>query len=191
MAQGGLAAQLPAWRDAMRRAASRSTALLVSLGLLTATALTALSLVSYRPSDPGINTAAAGPAQNWLGSVGAYASETLLMIFGPLVAFLLPLVVLVALRLWRDAPLGRWPRSALLITVAIMLVGSALTLLSGASVRGLPLGWGGITRLWRRRRHGWITEPDRQRRFGALSRLGARRFAGRRRPLSLVSRPWL
>lgn len=144
MAQGGLAAQLPAWRDAMRRAASRSTALLVSLGLLTATALTALSLVSYRPSDPGINTAAAGPAQNWLGSVGAYASETLLMIFGPLVAFLLPLVVLVALRLWRDAPLGRWPRSALLIAVAIMLVGSALTLLSGASVRGLPLGWGGI-----------------------------------------------
>ncbi len=144
MAQGGLAAQLPAWRDAMRRAASRSTALLASLGLLTVTVLTALSLVSYRPSDPALNTAAAGPAQNWLGSVGAYTSETLLMVFGPLVALLLPLVVLVALRLWRDAPLGRWPRSALLIAVAIMLVGSAMTLLSGASVRGLPLGWGGV-----------------------------------------------
>lgn len=144
MAQGGLAAQLPAWRDAMRRAASRSTALLASLGLLTVTALTALSLVSYRPSDPALNTAAAGPAQNWLGSVGAYTSETLLMVFGPLVALLLPLVVLVALRLWRDAPLGRWARSALLIAVAIMLVGSAMTLLSGASVRGLPLGWGGV-----------------------------------------------
>ncbi|MEM8697446.1 MAG: DNA translocase FtsK 4TM domain-containing protein [Pseudomonadota bacterium] len=144
MAQGGLAAQMPAWREAMRRAASRSTALLVSLGLLTLTIFTALALVSYRPSDPALNTAASGPAQNWLGGIGAYVSEALLVLFGPLVGLLLPLVALVALRLWRDAPLGRWPRSALLITVAIMLVGSGLTLLAGPGVRGLPLGWGGV-----------------------------------------------
>lgn len=144
MTQGGLAAQMPAWRKAMRRATSRSTALLVSLGLLTLTPLTVLALVSYRPSDPALNTVASDPAQNWLGGVGAYVSEALLLLFGPLAGLLLPLFVLVALRLWRDAPLGRWPRSALMIAIAIMLIGSALTLLAGPSIRGLPLGWGGV-----------------------------------------------
>jgi S-DNA-T family DNA segregation ATPase FtsK/SpoIIIE len=128
----------------MRRAASRSSALLVSLGLLILTVLIGLALVSYRPSDPAFNTAAAGPAQNWLGTAGAYGSEILLMLFGPLAGLLLPLVALVALRLWRDAPLGRWLRSALFILVAILMIGTAMTLLFGDSVRGLPLGWGGI-----------------------------------------------
>jgi len=136
--------QMPAWRDAMRRAATRSTALLIALALLIATTLVALALVSYRPSDPAMNTAAAGPAQNWLGGLGAYVSEALLIVFGPLVALLLPLVVIVALRMWRDAPLGRWGRSTLVISGAILLIGAALTLLSGAAVRGLPLGWGGV-----------------------------------------------
>ena len=144
MAQGGLAAQLPAWRDAMRRAASRSTALLASMGLVLATVLVALALVSYRPSDPAMNTAASGPAQNWLGTPGAYLSEALLLLFGPLAGLLLPLVLLVAARLWRDAPLGRWGRSALVIMAAILLVGSAMTLVAGPSIRGLPLGWGGL-----------------------------------------------
>lgn len=144
MSQGGLAAQMPGWREAMRRAASRSTALLASLGLLTLTVLVALALVSYRPSDPALNTAASGPAQNWLGGGGAYVSEALLIAFGPLAGLLLPLVALVALRLWRDAPLGRWTRSALLICLSILLIGSALTLLAGAGIKGLPLGWGGV-----------------------------------------------
>jgi DNA segregation ATPase FtsK/SpoIIIE, S-DNA-T family len=144
MAQSGLAAQMPAWREAMRRAASRSTALLAALGLLILTVLIGLALVSYRPSDPALNTAASGPAQNWLGGIGAYVSEVLLIMFGPLAGLLLPLIAIVALRLWRDAPLGRWPRSALLIAVAILLIGSGLTLLLGPSIRGLPLGWGGV-----------------------------------------------
>jgi len=144
MARSGLATQMPAWREAMRRAASRSTALLAALGLLILTVLVGLALVSYRPSDPAQNTAAAGPAQNWLGGIGAYVSETLLVMFGPLAGLLLPLVALVALRLWRDAPLGRWLRSALVIALSILLIGSALTILVGPSIRGLPLGWGGV-----------------------------------------------
>ena len=144
LARSGSAAQMPAWREAMRRAASRSTALLASLALLTLTLLIGLALVSYRPSDPAMNTSASGPAQNWLGGVGAYVSEALLIVFGPLVGLLLPLMALVALRLWRDAPLGRWLRAALLIAAAILLIGSALTLLAGPSIRGLPLGWGGM-----------------------------------------------
>jgi S-DNA-T family DNA segregation ATPase FtsK/SpoIIIE len=128
----------------MRRAAQRSTALLVSLGLMLLTLLIGLALVSYRPSDPAFNTSAPGPAQNWLGSVGAYGSEFLLLFFGPLAGLLLPLMALVALRLWRDAPLGNWVRSALVIGVAIMLIGSAFTLISGPGVRGLPLGFGGV-----------------------------------------------
>ena len=144
MAQGGLAAQMPAWREAMRRAATRSTELLVSLGLMIGTVLISLALISYRPSDPAMNTAAAGPAQNWLGQVGAYVSESLLLLFGPLAALFLPLVLVVAFRMWRDADIGRWGRAAAIILAAILLIGSGLTLVAGASVRGVPFGLGGI-----------------------------------------------
>ncbi len=144
MATSGKTAQLPAWREALRRAAARSTALLGSLGLLLVATLIALSLVSYRASDPAFNTAAPGPAQNWLGAPGAYLSEMLLLLFGPLAALYLPLIVLIALRLWRDAPLGRWVRSGLVIAAAIAVIGSGLTVVFGPSQSGLPLGLGGV-----------------------------------------------
>ncbi|NNC73422.1 MAG: DNA translocase FtsK, partial [Sphingomonadaceae bacterium] len=143
MATNGLAAQMPAWREAMRRAATRSSALVGSLAMMIGVVLVVLALVSYRPSDPAFNTSAAGPAQNWLGALGAYVSETLLILLGPLVALMVPLVIVLALRLWRDAPLGSWIRSALIICGAILLLGSAITLLAGPAIRGLPLGWGG------------------------------------------------
>ncbi len=128
----------------MRRAAARSSALLGALGMLVGTLLVTLSLVSYRPSDPSFLTSAGHSAQNWLGPLGAYVSEFLLLVFGPLVALIIPLVIVVALRLWRDAPLGRWLRSALLIWAAILLIGAAMMLATNASIRGLPLGWGGL-----------------------------------------------
>ncbi|MFN2259474.1 MAG: DNA translocase FtsK 4TM domain-containing protein, partial [Parasphingopyxis sp.] len=104
----------------------------------------ALSLISYRASDPAMMTAGPGPVRNWLGAPGAYLSEMLLVLFGPLAALFLPLVALVALRLWRDAELGRWGLSALIIGGAVLLAGTGLTVIAGDSVRGLPLGFGGV-----------------------------------------------
>ena len=42
----------------------------------------ALALASHSPNDPSFSTAAGGPASNWLGSGGAYASDALLLLFG-------------------------------------------------------------------------------------------------------------
>jgi S-DNA-T family DNA segregation ATPase FtsK/SpoIIIE len=64
-----------------------------------------LSLVSYSPLDPSVNTAAAPvggrPEHNWIGVFGSYSSDLLLQLFGVL-AFLLPVALgYVALRWFR------------------------------------------------------------------------------------------
>jgi S-DNA-T family DNA segregation ATPase FtsK/SpoIIIE len=59
---------------------------LLGLLMLVAAALLLLSIVSYRPTDPCLNTAAAAvgphPAQNWAGVVGATISDLLLQVEG-------------------------------------------------------------------------------------------------------------
>ena len=42
----------------------------------------ALALYSFSPSDPSLNSAGAGPVQNWLGSGGAVVSDIALQSFG-------------------------------------------------------------------------------------------------------------
>lgn len=68
------------------------------LAVLVAAGLLLLSLVSYNPSDPSLNTVGGGtgnlahPAHNWTGIVGAYFADLILQTLG--VAFLLvPLVL--------------------------------------------------------------------------------------------------
>ena len=58
--------------------------------------LVGLSLLSYSPLDPSLNTAGPAqspPAQNWIGVVGAYLADALLQALG-FVAFLLPVLLL-------------------------------------------------------------------------------------------------
>ena len=68
------------------------------VGLLTGVAglLILLSLASYLPEDPSLNTAVATGAlpHNWIGPAGAFVADVLFQIFG-WVAFLLPLALLV------------------------------------------------------------------------------------------------
>ncbi len=70
---------------------------LVGLLVLVAAILLLLALLSYRSSDPSLNTVAPAAGQhwsghNWTGRIGAYAADLLLQFFG-ISAFLLPLLV--------------------------------------------------------------------------------------------------
>jgi S-DNA-T family DNA segregation ATPase FtsK/SpoIIIE len=81
------------------------------IGLLTGVAglLILLSLASYLPEDPSLNTAVASGAvpHNWIGPVGACVADVLFQGFG-WVAYLIPLVLLVMGTRW----LMVWPFDA-------------------------------------------------------------------------------
>jgi S-DNA-T family DNA segregation ATPase FtsK/SpoIIIE len=127
----------------MKRGMRRSWALLIGGGLGAAALLVLLALVSYRPTDPSLNTAAAGPVRNWVGAPGAWSADLLLSLFGPPVALLLPLLLLSGLRIASGATAGRWLRSLALTVLGLILVGGGASLLVGNAVNGLPASWGG------------------------------------------------
>jgi len=135
--------RLTQWRAGVKRGAKRSGTLLGGAALIVAALLAAVALIGYRPSDPSLNTAAAGPVNNLMGSTGAYASDLLLSLLGPPVGLLMPLMLVLGLRLARGADIGRWGRALLLTLAGIVLVGTAAALLFGGAVNGLPAGWGG------------------------------------------------
>ncbi|HEY9553942.1 DNA translocase FtsK 4TM domain-containing protein [Allosphingosinicella sp.] len=139
----GRPGRLAQWQDGLKRGARRSTTLIGGLTLIAATLLLGLALVSYRPSDPALNTAAAGPVGNWAGPAGAYGSDLMLSLWGPPAGLLLPLMLVIGVRLMRGAEAGRWLRAVLLATLGIILIGTGLALLFGGAVNGLPAGWGG------------------------------------------------
>ncbi|HKW32281.1 MAG TPA: DNA translocase FtsK [Candidatus Acidoferrum sp.] len=87
--------------------------------------LIALALLSYSPSDASLNVSAqprdGGVTNDWMGPVGAYASDLLFQIFG-FAAFLLPAAILV---------LGwRWCRSRAIDSQFATLAGYFLLLVS-------------------------------------------------------------
>ena len=113
----------PHWRDkladSVRRFARRSTgAILVALGVAMAVAL-----ITYSSVDPSLTTAAGGPPTNWLGAVGAYSCDLLLLLFGPAAALFLPLLILTGVRLLREVDGGRLGRAVLVALVGVFLLG--------------------------------------------------------------------
>jgi S-DNA-T family DNA segregation ATPase FtsK/SpoIIIE len=131
------------WRDGVKRGAKRSGTLLGGAVLVVLGLLTLVALASYRPSDPSFNTAAAGPVNNWMGWLGAYASDLLLFLLGPASGLLVPLSFVLGLRLARGTDAGRWGRSLALTLLGIILAGTGGALLFGGAINGLPAGWGG------------------------------------------------
>jgi S-DNA-T family DNA segregation ATPase FtsK/SpoIIIE len=75
---------------------SRRRSELVGFLVAVAGLLVLLSLASFLPDDPSLNTAAAPGAttQNWIGPVGAYTADLLFQGFG-WVAYLIPMLLLV------------------------------------------------------------------------------------------------
>ena len=68
----------PAWRDSLRRGATRSSRTLAGVIILLLAVLLAVALISYRSADPSLNTAAGGPVRNLIGLGGAWAADLLL-----------------------------------------------------------------------------------------------------------------
>ncbi len=147
-------AQPADWRAAFRRSLARAAQLggAVVLGLVTV--FLALALVSYTQSDPSFSTAAGDEVRNWMGRPGAYAADGALFLFGLVAVLFLPMLYAFARKLWRDAehedtPHGRrWWRTVGLLLVAMVLLGTGVTL---ATVQteleawlGLPASLGGL-----------------------------------------------
>lgn len=139
-------AQPSLWRESVKAGAVRSGALLGAVALFAATAAMAAALASYHPGDSALNTQG-GSIANWLGAPGAWFADLALTAFGPAAALLLPVAPIVAVRLWRDAPAGRWGRMLRGTTLGVALMASALAFVSDRAVLALPAGWGGIVGL--------------------------------------------
>ena len=133
----------PDWRDALRASLKRFAVRSWGALLLAISLGGAVALATHSPNDPSLSTAAGGPASNWLGSPGAYASDALLLLFGLGCVLFLPIIALAGLRMLRLEPAGRIGRGLLLAAIGAVLVGIALGLTSGSAVSGLPAGWGG------------------------------------------------
>ncbi len=137
-------AQPMLWRDAMKAGAKRSGAMIGATILFVAVLLAGIALASYSSADPSFSTAAGGPAVNKLGGGGALVADLLLTVFGVPVALLLPLGLIVCVRMWRDVPVGAWPRMLRDCLLGIVAMGTTLAFVSGDAVPTLPGGWGGV-----------------------------------------------
>jgi len=134
-------------RETVKAGAVRGGALVAAIALFVATAVMVLALASYRASDAALNTASGGPVQNLAGPPGAWFADLALTLFGPAVALLLPIAPIVAARLWRDRPAGRWLAMLCNAAIGVALIAAALAFVSDASVLALPAGWGGVAGL--------------------------------------------
>jgi S-DNA-T family DNA segregation ATPase FtsK/SpoIIIE len=143
VAQGARQERLAQWRSGVKQGMRRSGALLLGGAMGALALLVALALISYHPTDPSLNTAAAGPVRNWIGAPGAWAADLLLSLFGPAAALLLPLLALRGLRVSRGVGAGRWGKALLFTIMGIALLGAAAGLVAGGAVNGLPAAWGG------------------------------------------------
>ena len=133
----------PDWRDALRVSLGRFATRSWGAVLIAFAATAAIALATHSDTDPSFTTAAGGPPANWIGAVGAYASDALLLLFGVGAALLLPVIALAGVRMMRLEPTGRVIRALVVAALGAILIGIALGLASGSAVAGLPSGWGG------------------------------------------------
>jgi S-DNA-T family DNA segregation ATPase FtsK/SpoIIIE len=133
----------PHWRDALRASLKRLALRAWGALLLGIAVAAALALATHNTTDPSFSTAAAGPPANWIGSLGAYASDLALLLFGMGSVLFIPVIALAGLRMMRLESSGRIGRALLVAAIGAILAGIALSLTSGSAVSGLPGGWGG------------------------------------------------
>jgi len=137
-------AQTPLWRETMKAGAARSGALIGAIAIMIGAILMLIALATYHSGDPSLNTAAGGPAQNWLGAPGAWIADICFLLFGPAILLVLPIALMIALRLWRDIPVGRWRLMLAASIGGIALIGTTFAPISSSATHGLPAGAGGI-----------------------------------------------
>jgi S-DNA-T family DNA segregation ATPase FtsK/SpoIIIE len=114
-------------------------------GVLIAALLLLLTLLTYDPRDPSLDTAVAAGAHNLLGRDGAFIADLLRQLLG-MAAFLLPAVLFGwAFRLLLNRPLTALGRRITLLPLALLLGAFALSAAefraSAPSASGGAVGW--------------------------------------------------
>ncbi len=173
------------WQDAVKRGAVRGGTLTGAVLLLAFTLALGFALVSYRATDGSLNTAAGGMVHNWIGAPGAWTADILLTLFGPAAALWLPVMIVLALRLWRDSHPAGWKRQLGGTLLAIALFAAAIGIFVGGEASGLPAGYGGIIGMLAAKGDERGRGADPRSRLGRPRRLGGRRAVRRHRHLCL------
>ncbi|MCC6483137.1 MAG: DNA translocase FtsK 4TM domain-containing protein, partial [Sphingomonadaceae bacterium] len=132
------------WRIMLKRSLWRAGQLVGSIVLGLGAFFAALALLGYHESDPSMNTAAGGAAENVMGLPGAHVAGFLLWLGGLGVVLLLPLIVTFARRLWIADAMAGWSGQIGRCLGGILLVGIGLELLAPGAPVGLPAGRGGL-----------------------------------------------
>ena len=135
------------WRTVFRQSIARSLVIAAAAALGLFTLFLTLALLTHDGNDAAIHTAAGGNPSNWMGASGAWFADLGLFIGGAPIALLLPLLAVMAWRLWAGTPQPFWKRQLLVLVVAIALVGLGVQLWAPDSDAPLPAGWGGIVAL--------------------------------------------
>ena len=102
-AQSDRPGRIAQWREGLGRLVRRSWSFFGGVALILGSLFALTALVTYHTADPSLNTVAGGPVQNWMGALGAWIADLLLMLMGPPVVLLLPVVAVTGLRLVRGA----------------------------------------------------------------------------------------
>jgi S-DNA-T family DNA segregation ATPase FtsK/SpoIIIE len=143
----GMAAtgEAPMWRDRARRGVVRSGAIAAAAGIVALVGALAVALITYRASDASMNTAAGNfGTANLMGPAGAWIADLMLTVAGPASALLLPVLLLTAVRIARDAGRRGWKRAAFATTGAIVCAAITIGTIETHAVAGLPASWGGV-----------------------------------------------
>jgi DNA segregation ATPase FtsK/SpoIIIE, S-DNA-T family len=114
---------------------------LIGLLVFASAVLLFLSLVSFHPTDPSLNTVGSGPIRNWIGPAGAYLSDILLQIEG-ISAFLLPILLAALGWTWMlSRPAGSPVFKAIGIVLILLFAPALFGLLAGhpTFLYGLPV----------------------------------------------------
>ena len=117
---------------------------LLGLLMLVAAGLLLLSILSYRPTDPSLNTASGfvgpHPAHNWAGVIGAIVSDLLLQVEGVTALWLPVLLGALGVSWIRSRPAGS-PGAKLLGAGLILTFGPAIFGLIGGATASGHLHW--------------------------------------------------
>ncbi len=135
------------WRTVFRQSIARSLVIAAAAALGLFTLFLTLAFLTHDGNDAAIHTAAGGRPANWMGASGAWFADLGLFVGGVPVVLLLPLLGVMAWRLWAAEAQPYWKRQLVAVVVAITLVGLGAQLWAPDSDAPLPAGWGGIVPL--------------------------------------------
>ncbi|MEL7188478.1 MAG: DNA translocase FtsK 4TM domain-containing protein [Pseudomonadota bacterium] len=142
------------WRAGLRRSIRRAAQMVGAGVLLIGAVFLTVSLITYTQTDPSPFTAAASDTVgNWMGSWGAWAADWAYFAFGLPAWLLIPLLYISAMKLWRDVENGdepettRWWLPTGLLLVAMVLLGTVLSLAFAGPSSSMPAQIGGISGL--------------------------------------------